>query len=235
MIEWYDWAGGREAMLRFGPASGPVVIVAPALFEESNRTRAFLISILRRLAARGIASALPDLPGQGESLVPTEHASLAHLREAFAAATGHLRRQRPVSTTIAVRAGALVDATADAPARWRLSPMNGRQTVDELRRAARVSGTMEATFDTRLDVDGGLIEIAGNSISASFLAELRDADVPADDPGLRRTVRLDSDPRPADRKLPGAPLWRRSEPATDDALAALLADDIADWIARCVA
>ena len=42
-------------MLRFGPDTGPVVVVALPLFEEANRTRAFAVSILRALAARGIA------------------------------------------------------------------------------------------------------------------------------------------------------------------------------------
>src|SRR3954469_12418228 len=76
VIDHYDWAGGREAMLRFGPDTGPVVIAAMPLFEEANRTRAFIVTILRALAAQGIASALPDLPGTGESLIETEHASL---------------------------------------------------------------------------------------------------------------------------------------------------------------
>jgi hypothetical protein len=51
--------------------------------------------------------------------------------------------------------------------------------------------------------------------------------------GRLRTVRLDSDPMVADRHIDGAPLWRRSEPDNDIALAALLADDIAGWIATC--
>ena len=42
-------------MLRFGPRDGPVVIAAPALFEEANRTRAFLVRILRLLGDCGIA------------------------------------------------------------------------------------------------------------------------------------------------------------------------------------
>ncbi|HWU71836.1 MAG TPA: hypothetical protein VN137_00025, partial [Sphingomonas sp.] len=73
MIDHYDWAGGREAMMRFGPATGPVVVAVLPLFEEANRTRTFVSGVLRRLAARDIAGALPDLPGQGESLVPTEN------------------------------------------------------------------------------------------------------------------------------------------------------------------
>ena len=74
MIDHYDWAGGREAMIRFGPSTGPVVVAVLPLFEEANRTRTFLTGVLRRLAERHIASVLPDLPGQGESLVPTENA-----------------------------------------------------------------------------------------------------------------------------------------------------------------
>ena len=37
----------------------------------------------------------------------------------------------------------------------------------------------------------------------------------------------------ADIKFAGAPLWRRAEPGNDLALAALIADDVAAWIARC--
>src|ERR1700741_3511005 len=69
VIDHYDWAGGREAMLRFGPDTGPVVIAVIPLFEEANRTRAFIVTILRALAGLGIASAVPDLPGTGESLM----------------------------------------------------------------------------------------------------------------------------------------------------------------------
>ena len=48
-----------------------------------------------------------------------------------------------------------------------------------------------------------------------------------------RTVRLESDAKPADAKLPGSPLWRRAEPDNDIALAMALADDIAAWIRQC--
>ncbi len=39
-------------MLRFGPADGLVVVAALPLFEEANRTRAFMVTILRALAER---------------------------------------------------------------------------------------------------------------------------------------------------------------------------------------
>ena len=61
MIDHYDWVGGREAMMRFGPATGPVVVAVLPLFEEANRTRTFLSGVLRRLAERDIASARRNL------------------------------------------------------------------------------------------------------------------------------------------------------------------------------
>ena len=51
-IDSYAWSGGREAMLRWGPDGGPVVIAALPLLEEANRTRAFVVTILRALAKR---------------------------------------------------------------------------------------------------------------------------------------------------------------------------------------
>ena len=77
MIDHYDWPGGREAMLRFGPATGPVVIAVMPLFEEANRTRAFMVAMLRALADRGIAGILPDLPGTGESRTEAKDITLS--------------------------------------------------------------------------------------------------------------------------------------------------------------
>ena len=50
----YDGPRGREAMIRTGPANGPVALFALPLFEEANRTRSFAVTILRALADRGI-------------------------------------------------------------------------------------------------------------------------------------------------------------------------------------
>ena len=62
------------------------------------------------------------------------------------------------------------------------------------------------------------------------------AAAPFDQPGApRRVVRLSSDPAPADRHVDASPLWRRAEPGDNPALAELLADDIAAWIAACEA
>ena len=233
MIDHYDWAGGREAMLRFGPDTGPVVVAAMPLFEEANRTRAFIVAILRALAGHGIATALPDLPGTGESLVETEHASINSWNTAFSSAVEHFNPHgRPVHS-IAVRGGALVDATAPVTSRWHFAPVAGDGLVRDMLRArlaaAKESG--EAIGADLIEPPGPSVELAGNRLSRALLAELGSS-VPSDHPPLR-IVRLDTDTQPADRHVAGAPLWRRSEPGNDPELARLLAADIAAWIATC--
>ena len=75
MIDYYDWPGGREAMVRFGPAQGPVVLVALPFWEEANRTRSVAVAMLRRLADHGIGGALPHWAGTGGRLLPTQKSS----------------------------------------------------------------------------------------------------------------------------------------------------------------
>jgi len=233
VIDHYDWAGGREAMLRFGPDAGPVVIAAMPLFEEANRTRAFVVSILRALAGHGVATALPDLPGTGESLTETEYASVKNWNKAFSSAVEHLKPESRAIHVIAVRGGALVDTTAPVASRWQFAPVAGESLVRDMLRA-RMAAAMESgdAIDAEtIAPPGPPIELAGNRLSRALLAEL-ERSVPSDGLPLR-IVRLDTDPLPADRHIGGAPLWRRSEPSNDPDLARLLADDIAAWIATC--
>lgn len=221
MIGHYDWAGGREAWLRFGPTDGPIVIAALPLFEEANRVRALMVTMLRALGARGIGGVLPDLPGQGESLVPTAAARLADWRAAFAAAAG----ASGAAHSVAIRGGALIDGQMAAASRWHFAPATGAMLVRDLKRAHAVTG------GDALDVDGDTVTLAGNIIDRTLLAHL-DAAVPESAAPLR-TVRLASDAQPADRTIEASPLWRRAEPDNDPTLAALLADDIAEWVRRC--
>lgn len=200
-------------MLRFGPEEGPVVVAAPALFEEANRTRAFLVRTLRLLGDRGVAGALPDLPGQGESVLATADARLTHWRSAFAAAVAALGRP---ACALALRGGALVDGEAVVRGRYHLSPVDGASLLRDMERAGRVA-------------PGRAVLLAGNELDEALVADLRAAEPSVAD----RVVRLDTDPRPADLKLSGPPLWRRSEPDVDEALAVALADDIAAWVRRC--
>ena len=244
MIDHYDWRGGREAMLRFGPANGPIVVIAMPLFEEANRTRAFVVTLCRALATRGVASALPDLPGQGESLVPLEALRLSDLEDAYEGAVDGFWRQGRETYGVAIRSGALFDGGVELHGHWHLAPQDGPELFRELTRIKQASLGAATRLDEfwHLDAtarDGGLgssIELAGNRILAELLTELK---IPAlyepddDEDAPLRTVRLDTDRKPADRHVPGTPLWRRAEPGNDPALAALLADDVAAWIARC--
>lgn len=227
-------------MLRFGPETGPVVVVALPLFEEANRTRTVAVTMCRALAKRGVASVLPDLPGQGESPVTTGELTLATIQLGFAAAVEHLSRETRRPYAVAVRSGAMAVADARTLGRWYLSPVSGPGLLDELGRIL-MAAHREGDADTLRNIDrleeiGPTLEIAGNRIGTDLLRQLaRDVgDDPLNGPGVAaRVVRLDTDRADADRHVPGPPLWRRAEPGNDPALAALLANDIADWIAHC--
>ncbi|MHA6719337.1 hypothetical protein ACX40Y_07765 [Sphingomonas sp. RS6] len=212
MIEPYDWARGREAMIRFGPATGPVVVAALPLFEEANRTRTLVATILRHLADRGIAGVIPDLPGTGDSLIPSERIDMTDLRAAFAAAA---RTAGKRAYSLAIRSGALLDGSVLVSHRWHFAPQGGA----ELRRA------LDRIRDAGTDPDHVV-----HRLPDAFLDDLPHHEIePA------RVVRLIDDERPADLRVNGVPLWALPAPGTHAALAATLAADIADWVDRCEA
>lgn len=218
-------------MLRFGPATGPVVVVALPLFEEANRTRAFAVTVLRALADHGIAGALPDLPGQGESLLPTHKTTITKMREAFEGSVNHLARP---AFALGIRSGALLDTFALVQGRWHLSPMSGADLLRELVRTRQASARESGeTFDPSTlgtDLAAPPVELAGNLVSHQLLSELSGVSPMT---GVARTVRIQTEAKPADAKLLGSPLWRRAEPDNDPAFAQAVADDIAQWIATC--
>ncbi|MCP3734461.1 hypothetical protein M9979_06165 [Sphingomonas sp. RP10(2022)] len=233
-IDHYDWSGGREALLRFGPDTGPVVVAALPLFEEANRTRTFTVGLLRALADRGIAGLLPDVPGQGESLTPLADLTILRMAEALEAVTGACHEAGRRTYALGIRSGTLLDYCALHSGRWHFAPQRGDDLLRELHRIWRAAGH-HGDRDAMIYGDADPVEIAGNLLSTDLLSSLSAA-TPFDRPGSpRRVVRLASDPAPADRKIDVAPLWRRSEPGDDITLAQILADDIAEWIATCEA
>lgn len=226
MIYHYDWSGGREAMLRFGPDVGPVVILLLPLFDEHNRTRTFGVAIARALAEAGIATVLPDLPGQGESEVPTERATLEAWQQALqtvVATQGAVRRPH----LGVMRGAALLDSVSGVSSVWRFAPVPGRAMLNDLRRAEAVSGRKDWSA---FGLESPPANLVGNELGWPLYAALdaHTALEPRDVP--LRTVRLDSDPAVADLKVPGPPLWRRAEPGHDPALALRLAQDLAEWV-----
>lgn len=232
-IDHYDWAGGRETLLRFGPDIGPVVVAALPLFEEANRTRTFTVALLRALASRGIAGVLPDVPGQNDSLTSLAGLTLISMAEALGSVSDMCHAEGRRTYALGIRSGALLDRCALHKGCWYLAPQEGPSVLRDLHRLWRAAGNSGDLAAMMYGADA--VEVGGNRLSADLLASLSTATV-FDRPGRpRRTIRLSSDPADADRKVDAAPLWRRAEPGTDPALVDLLADDIAAWIAACEA
>jgi pimeloyl-ACP methyl ester carboxylesterase len=200
-------AGDRdEWMMRIG--EGPSLLFLPPLFEELNRTRALLATTMRRLADRGFAGWLPDLPGTGESERALEEVTWQDWLDAAAAA---LEACGAVAS-VAVRGGALLDGTS--PVRWRFAPATGASLARDLARAG-------------LMTEGG----GGYAPSQGLLDAIGEAEPPAG--GRLRTVRLATDRAEADLKLEGPPLWRRAEPQNSPELAEAIASDISKWVREC--
>jgi hypothetical protein len=234
LIDRYETGGRHEAMLRFGPAGGSVAVMALPLFEDANRVRALAAALCRALARRGIATVLPDLPGQGESLLPLERCTLRTIAAGLEDATKADRDAGRRVYGVALRSGALLESFARLDGRWRLAPQDGPNLLRDLKRIKQAAvGPAKRLSDLWYVDDGGAtVEVAGNHPPVSLLVALAQAACATDTSPIR-CLRLDTDPKPADRHVPGSPLWRRAEPDNDLALAAVLADDIADWIAAC--
>lgn len=221
-FERYPTGTGDEWMLAHGPDSGARILILGPLLNEMNLMRAFTVDIARRLAGRGYACAIPDLPGCGESLRPLRDvrweewpAAAAAAAEAWRAADGsppHI---------VSLRGGCLLDGAGEAASRWRFSPARGGALIRPLERAQRIAGREAGRADDR---EEGVVPLAGYSFAPAFLDGLRTVEpVGAAGPPLR-TV---------EAERAGVPLWRRAEPGTDAELSARLSDDIAQWVSSC--
>lgn len=203
-------------LLRFGATFDQQVLIIPPLFEELNRTRRMIVEMMRGLNSAKVGSVLIDLPGTGESLLPSSTITFSLWRAAVQSCAEAIK-----PTVIAsFRGGALIDEARAAKGWWRFSPETGLRLVRDLERARLASADGNALY-------------AGHALSASFVEELREAA-----PQMRtpvRTLRLDSDANEADATISGSPLWRRAEPGEDAAMTALLVSDLAQWVAQCAA
>lgn len=213
MTDIYSWRGGNELWLRHGVNFPIQIIIIEPLFEEANRCRRLLVSVMRGLAANGIGSVLPDLPGTGESLVDIRDVAFSDWHEALGTV---VEMVQPV-VIASLRGGALLERGLPAKGYWRFAPETGTRIVRDLRRT-QLSGS--ALY-------------AGHAINDAFLAALEVA--PTVPVAPLRTVRLESDAADADAKIAGSPLWRRAEPGDDPELAAALAADLTDWVTQCAA
>jgi pimeloyl-ACP methyl ester carboxylesterase len=204
----YRVNGFDEWLVRIGDAAAPKILFLPALFEEMNRTRAFTVGVMRRVAAEGYCCVLPDLPGTGESERELGACRWDDWREAAAVAG------EGAVATVSVRGGALLDDAVAAQCRWRLAPVEGASLARDLARSNLAGG-------------GGNAGYPADEALLAALAEAKPAAVAA------RRVRLEGDSGDADMRLEGAAIWRRSEPHSGSELAALSASDIVKWVRQC--
>jgi hypothetical protein len=223
-----------EACLRFAPkgdARGPAILFIPPLFDEANRLRRTLVLTMRAMADYGHASLLPDLPGQNDSLTPTETVTLADWRTALAASASAVDGPLLIASW---RGGALVDdAARNALGWWRMAPVAGASIVKTMLRT-RIAGEKEAgrrvtAEQLRAMASDGPLELAGNRLSATMLAAL-DVATPAAVTPLRQVT-----PGTGDGQIGGSALWLRAEPGEDKAMAEAMAADISAWANTCAA
>ena len=219
----YRTGGTDEWLMRIGPTGGPPTLFLPPLFEEMNRTRAFLASVMRALAGRGYGCWLPDLPGTGESEGALETRSWTEWRTAARDAGEHVLQASGRSpAVVSLRGGALLDDAVAGSCHWRFAPVEGTSLARDMIRASLVKAE---------EIKGAEVDLAGYRFNEALLGDLsaaRPAPV-----GRLRTVRLASDRNEADLKIEGAALWRRSEPANSPEMATLIASDILEWCDRC--
>ena len=222
----YDIVGGQEQCLAFGPVDATRnILIIPPLFDEMNRMRRVLVSAMRDLAGRELATMLPDLPGCNESLAALAEQDLDGWRSAIAVAA----EQYGATHIASLRGGCLIDDGADALPVWRLSPVKGASLLKTVIRT-RIAGDKEAGLATSADelIAAGRsapIELAGNMISPAMLASLETAE-PA--PLERLTLAsLGED------GVSGSALWLRAEPQDDSQMAASIADNLDRWSASC--
>ncbi len=220
----YPVGADGEWMLVHGAGAGPRVLILAPLLNEMNLLRALIVDTARRLAGRGFACAIPDLPGCGESAVPLRAVGWDGWRGAAAAAAEAWRAEGGSPPhVVSLRGGCLLDDACRAASRWRFAPVEGSALVRPLERAHRVANREGgATADATGDGDG-VVSLAGFSFGPALLDALRAAK-PAAVAGPLRVGEIE---------MAGLPLWRRAEPGTDPALSERLAADIAGWVASC--
>ena len=206
-----------EWMMRIGAADAAPILFVPPLFEEMNRTRGLIAATMRALASRSHGCWLPDLKGSGESEAPLSAVQWDDWRHDVACAAAFVEQASGRAPLVAsLRGGGLIDDGASAIGWWRLAPVAGASLARDMARAGLAG-----------------VEWAGYAPSAELRGRLEDA-VPVDQAPLR-TARLASDAGPADVKLSGPALWRRSEPGHSPELAEAAAADIAAWHKTCAA
>jgi alpha-beta hydrolase superfamily lysophospholipase len=213
-FETFGSDGRTEWLMRIGGEDAPAILFVPPLFEEMNRTRALLASVMRRLAAHGFGCWLPDLSGTGESERDLGAVAWGDWRHDVIAAAAHVADKGGKPLIASVRGGVLLDDAGAGRGWWRFAPVDGLALQRDMVRAGLAG-----------------VEWAGYAPGDALKASL--AGATAAEVAPLRTVRLATDAQAADLKVDGPALWRRSEPGTSGELAEALAADLAEWSRAC--
>jgi hypothetical protein len=214
-FERFGGSQGEEWLMRVGRESAPAILIVPPLFEEMNRTRALIASVMRGLAKRGHGAWLVDLGGTGESERDLAEMGWDDWRHDVGLAAAHVAQKARKPLIASLRGGALIDDGAAARGWWRCAPLDGAAVARDM---------------TRSGLAGG-VDYAGYAPNDALKAALETAAPAAVAP--LRTVRLASDRAAADAKIDGPALWRRSEPGNSAALADAIAADLSKWSREC--
>lgn len=214
----YTSDGKDEWLMRIGEEGAPPILFVPPLFEEMNRTRALIASVMRKTSAKGFDCWLPDLPGTGESERALADCGWEDWLEAVRSASNcvlTIAHQAPVIASL--RGGSLLDHAAVGTAWWRFAPVEGRSLARDLARSALAGG----------------IDWAGYDASSAMREALETAVAQPVSP--LRTVRLGGGTGQVDAEMTGPSLWRRSEPGNSIELAEAMAADLSEWSRQCAA
>jgi hypothetical protein len=214
LASWTAPGGSEELVVRMGPADARArLLVLPAWFDEANKTRHFTIELMRDLAAMGVASELPDLPGCNESKAALAEQSLPAWRDAAACAADQLH----ATHVLAIRAAVSISPALPG---WAYAPVPRTSVLRALLRA-RVMASREAgrTETTEALLETGRtrgLSLVGYRIGPRLVSEL------ADPPGTPSPlVEISQD------TLGAGGLWLRAEPDHDASQAQALATLIA--------
>lgn len=240
-------AGEIPAIWRSPAPSGSArpfaVLFVPPFAEEMNRTRRLMALAGQHLAARGIPSLLPDLPGTGDSPLPFSKATWDGWLDALRACAVYLTEQGYAVRMAGIRLGGLLAADAlaqgcKADALLLLDPVeDGRMHMRHwmrIRSAASLEIGPRITLSylqTQLD-GGATVEVAGYEMGPQLVSQISTLKLSALLEPLRDmpVLRLDlvapgtEPPPPVDgrRTLAAEAPWNTYEPAEPLELAAAL-------------
>ncbi len=203
-----------------GPANGRPLLIVQPLFEEMNRTRRLLALIAADLAAAGIRSWMPDLPGTGDAEDGMDWASW---QQSLLRLHANLESQiaEPVAV-FAVRGGALL--TNVFPRRYVLAPVSsGAALLRDLLRSRAAANRDDGERADRLAelLKTEPIDLAGYRVTPALASHLGEAVL---DPGDARIATV------GDGGFAGPPVWRQGEPEDARALASAVAADVLRWM-----